>query len=514
MKGQETISYWETQTSLKNFPRLNKNLVADVCIVGAGISGLTAAYLLSKQNKSVIVLDDGPVGGGQTVRTTGHLTNALDDRYFNLAKYFGETNTKLISESHRAAIELIASLVKTHEIDCDFEYVDAYLFVPPRGSTKILEKELKAARKAGMKDVHFVDRCPFESYDTGRSLRFPGQAQFSPLPYLNKLCDLIRKQKGKIFCNSHVHEIHESNNKYNIRTDQNHSVHAKSVILATNTYTTSRLFPHTKQAPYRTYVIAGEIPRGSVTKAIYYDTLDPYHYIRISSLNKQHDLLIIGGEDHRTAEKKEISTLYEKLEKWSRHRFPMLGKIKYYWSGQVIEPVDSLAFIGRMKKGAEKYIITGDSGNGLTHGTLGAILISDLILGRRNPWEKIYNPHRISLINTPDFIKENANSFWQYRDWATKGNVDSEKKITINSGAIIRKGLKKYACYRNSQGKIQKFSAVCPHLGAILRWNNSEHCWECPAHGSRYNTDGEILQGPANSHLRSEKENDEKGKTR
>ncbi len=501
MTGRETRSFWQAERELKIYPALANDLEVDVCIIGAGISGLTSAYLLSKENKSVVVLDDGPIGGGQTIRTTGHLTNALDDRYYHLENYFGKKNTQLIAQSHRAAIDLIETIVKKHQIACEFEHVKAYLFAPPNESTDILEKELKAAHNAGLKDVSFVDRSPLQSFDTGLTLCFPHQAQFSPLPYLEKLCELIKEQGGKIYCKTHAKEVVRKKPGYHVSTDQKHSVVAKHVIYAANTVTGSRLLPHMKQAPYRTYVIAGEIPRGSVVKAIYYDTPDPYHYIRICHINADKDLLIVGGEDHRTAEKRDIASVYEKLKVWTLDRFPMLKEIKYHWSGQVIEPVDSLAFIGRLKKGEERYLITGDSGNGLTYGTLGAILIGDLIMGRPNDWEEIYDPHRITLKTAGDFIQENSNTFWQYRDWVKTGDVKSEKEIMPNCGAIICEGLKKIACYKDSEGKLHKVSAVCPHLGALVRWNESEHCWECPAHGSRFTTDGRVIQGPTNHNL-------------
>lgn len=502
MSGHETRSFWQTERELKVYPSLSRDQEVDVCIIGAGISGLTTAYLLTKENKSVVVLDDGPIGGGQTVRTTAHLSNALDDRYYHLENCFGKKNTKLIAESHQAAIDFIESLVIQYQIDCEFERVKAYLFVPPDESTSVLEKELKASHNAGLKDVSFVARCPIHSFDTGLSLCFPHQAQFSPLPYLEKLCELIKAQGGKIYCKTHANDVVIKKTGYHIFTDQKHFVSAKHVIYAANAFTGSRLLPHMKQAPYRTYVIAGEIPHGSVGKALYYDTLDPYHYIRISPINAEKDLLIVGGEDHRTAEKQDIHSIYEKLEIWTRHRFPMLKEIKYCWSGQVIEPVDSIAFIGRLKKGEERYLITGDSGNGLTHGTLGAILLCDLIMGRANPWEKIYDPHRITLKTAGDFVQENCNSVWQYRDWVKAGDVESEKEIKRNSGAILCKGLKKMACYRDSEGKLHRVSAICPHLGALVRWNESEHCWECPAHGSRFTTDGKVIQGPTNHNLK------------
>ncbi len=498
--NQETISFWQDKQNLRSFPALHKNLETDVCIIGAGIAGLSAAYNLTQNGKSVVVLDDGPIAGGQTVRTTGHLSNALDDRFFDLERCFGVKGAKLAAQSHGAAIGFIDQLVKKHRIKCDFKKLDVYLFVPPGESLTILDKELEAAHRAGLTGVKKIERAPIESFDTGPCLRFPNQAEFSPLPYIDKLCDLILEAEGSIFTSTHATQIEETEDQYLIKT-KGPSVIAKHVIIATNSPIWSPFLPHLKQAPYRTYVIAGNIPKGYLTRALYYDTPDPYHYIRVIASDEKYDLLMVGGEDHRTAEKKDTQSCFDQLEQWTRERFPLLKKISCRWSGQVMEPIDGLAFIGRVKRKSEIYMVTGDSGNGLTHGTIAGILLNDLILKRKNPWEKLYNPHRKTLAATKDFIKENLNSFYQYRDWITPGDKKSSAHLPKNSGAIIRKGLKKCAVYRDKEGKLHEMSAVCPHLKAEVRWNPSEHCWECPAHGSRFSATGKVIQGPANGNL-------------
>jgi glycine/D-amino acid oxidase-like deaminating enzyme len=499
-KGKETISFWQDQQILRSFPSLTKDLETDICIIGAGISGLSVAYNLSLSGKRVIVLDDGAIAGGQTVRTTGHLSNALDERFFDLEKYFGVSGSKLAAHSHSAAIAFIGALVKKHHIKCHFEKLDAYLFVPPGDSLGILDKELAAAHRAGLNFVEKVDRAPIDSFNTGPCLLFPNQAQFSPLPYIDKLCDLIIEAGGGIFTSVHADKIEKKEKQYLV-TLQDLSILAKHVVIATNSPICSPFLPHLKQAPYRTYVIAFKVLKGSITHALYYDTSDPYHYIRLTQYDETHDLLIIGGEDHRTGEKKDTKACFEQLEKWARERFPLLGKVAYHWSGQVIEPIDGLAFIGRVKRNTEIYMVTGTSGNGLTYGTIAGLLLNDLILKRKNPWEKLYDPHRKTLSAAKRFVEENLNTFCQYRDWFTAGDRTSDSHLPKNSGAIIRKGFKKYAAYRDHTGKLHKMSAICPHLKAEVRWNLSENCWECPAHGSRFSATGEVIQGPANCNL-------------
>jgi nitrite reductase/ring-hydroxylating ferredoxin subunit len=282
-------------------------------------------------------------------------------------------------------------------------------------------------------------------------------------------------------------------------------ISAAAIAVCTNTPVNDRFAIHTKQMPYRTYVIAIRVPNGSVTRALYWDTPDPYHYVRLmhgSDPDSGSDLLIVGGEDHKTGQEDDADARFANLEKWARERWPQAGAVEYRWSGQVMEPDDGMAFIGKNPLDEKNiYIATGDSGNGMTHGTIAGILLSDLILGQPNPWQKLYDPRRIRLKATGEWLKENVNTFAQYSDYATAGDVSSADQIEPGQGAIIRDGLTKVACYREPSGELRKFSAVCPHLGAILRWNSKEKTWDCPAHGSRFDCNGCVINGPANSNL-------------
>jgi nitrite reductase/ring-hydroxylating ferredoxin subunit len=271
---------------------------------------------------------------------------------------------------------------------------------------------------------------------------------------------------------------------------------------------------HTKQSAYQTYVIGARIPSGSVTRALYWDTPDPYHYIRIETVGQGagvYDVLIVGGEDHKTGQEDDANKRFGALERWTRHRFPMVEEIVYRWSGEVLEPVDGLAFIGPNPLDEKNvFIATGDSGNGMTHGTIAGILLTDLIVGRKNPWEEIYKPSRIPLKALPQFAKENLNVAMQYTDLLVAGDVSSIDEIKPGAGAVLSRGLSKVAVYRDPQGKTHELSAVCRHLGCIVNWNTSENTWDCPCHGSRYDALGKVIQGPANRDLVEEKSNGER----
>lgn len=496
-------SVW-MEVEFPTFPILEENSEADVCVVGGGIAGLTCAYTLAKEGKSVIVVDRGAIAGGQTARTTGHLTWFLDDRYYNLEKFFGKRGARLVAESHAAAIDFIESVVKEEKIECDFARVDAYLFLEEGDTQKTLEKEIEAIRKAGM-DIAWAERAPFSStFDTGRCLHAKKQAEFHVLKYLKGLVKAITKNGGKIYSGVHVNHVKDGKTCV-VTTKEGFEIKAQSVIVATCSPINDRFMIHTKQAPYRTYVIGGAIPKGSVPKALYWDTGDPYHYIRIQKheSDPKLDWLLVGGEDHKTGQEKDIEAIYDRIEKWTRRRFKMFEKVEFRWSGQVFEPVDSLAFIGKNPEEKNVYIATGDSGNGLTHGTIAGMLIPDLIMKKSNPWRKLYEPSRKTLAAAPEFIHENANVAWQYRDWFTPGDKEKIEKLPADEGIILRKGLKKLAIYKDKKNQLHISSACCTHLGGCVRWNSCEKSWDCPCHGSRFDGSGKVITGPAYSDLPS-----------
>jgi glycine/D-amino acid oxidase-like deaminating enzyme/nitrite reductase/ring-hydroxylating ferredoxin subunit len=501
-----TVSLWRATAGELSASAMKSDARADVCIVGGGIAGLTTAYLLGREGRSVVVLDDGPVGGGNSERTTAHLSNAIDDRYTEMERLHGERGARIAAESHTAAIETIERIVREEGIDCDFERVDGYLFAPPRKSRKILEDELKAAHRSGLESVGRVPRAPLESFDTGSALRFPNQGQFHPMKYLNSLAELIRRDGGLIFTGgaAHAEEIH-GGSRARVTTSGGYTVTASDIVVATNSPINDRFEIHTKQAPYMTYVIGARIPRGYVEHALYWDTLDPYHYIRVQRAEEEkadYEILIVGGEDHKTGQEHDFNRRYNRLEKWARFRFPEMREVEFRWSGEVFETIDGLAFIGRNPQDDDNvYIATGDSGMGMTHGTIAGLLLTDLIMGRDNNWAEVYDPARKTASAIGEFAKENLNVAAQFTDYVTPGEVDGAGEVRAGEGALLRSGLSKIAVYRDEDGVIHKMSAVCRHLGCIVNWNSNEKTWDCPCHGSRYDATGRVINGPANSDL-------------
>jgi glycine/D-amino acid oxidase-like deaminating enzyme/nitrite reductase/ring-hydroxylating ferredoxin subunit len=504
----ENVSFWIDTTPIIAYEKPNHDVDTEVLVIGGGIAGLTTAYQLLLKGKRVVVVEDGFIGSGESGRTTAHVTNSLDDRYYFLENIFGKEESKLAAESHTAAINEIERIINSHSIDCSFRRVTGYLFLHPTDKEKSLDKEYAATQNAGLQTT-LLDAVPGLP-DSGkqRCLAFSNQAQFHILHYLQGLAKAIISLGGTIYTEAHAENITKEGAEVN-----GYNFSAQHIVVATNTPVNDIFTMHTKQHAYRTYVIGGKIPKGTLPYSLWWDTGDqeskwvsqPYHYVRLEYFDEDYDLLIAGGEDHKTgqADEEDISESerYERLEVWTRSLFPMLDEISYRWSGQVMEPVDSLAFMGKNPGDDNIYIITGDSGNGMTHATIGAMIVCDSITGIKNIWEDLYSPSRITLRTAGDFMKEAGNMASQYLDWIKGSDLDNVADLKAGEGGVLSSGLKKIAVFRDYDNSLKAYSAVCPHLGCIVKWNDDEKSFDCPCHGSRFDTDGTVINGPAQNDL-------------
>ena len=493
---ERTRSVWMDCEVAPNTPMLNRTETADTVIIGSGIAGLSTAYELASRGQSVVVLDRGAIGMGMTARTTAHLAPICDDGLQDLIKRRGLDLARGFLASHAAAVDRIETIQRDESIACDFRRVAGYLFPGRPEDESILDEEADAAKKL---DVTVSEQrgLPLGNLGAIRALRYEQQGAFHPLKYLRGLTEAIVRRKGRLYADTAVQEVEERDGRVTVKAANGFTVTAKAAVVATNSPINDRVALHTKEAPYRTYAMAFELPRGAIEDALYWDTLDPYHYVRLQPGTEQSDYLIVGGEDHKTGEADDFDERFAALDDWTRALVPDLGKETHRWSGQVMETIDYCGFIGRNPGNDNVYVATGDSGQGITHGVVASLLIGGLIMDGRSAWEEVYDPARKPARGLGTFISENITAVKNFAEYIAPGEVSSLDEVQPGHGAIVRQGLTKIAAFREENGRLILRSAACTHLGCQLHWNALERCWDCPCHGSHFSVEGAVLNGPA-----------------
>ena len=493
-------SLWMDVDVAPNARELEGDQSADSVIIGSGIAGISTAYELAIEGQKVIVIDRGPIAGGITARTSAHLAPLCDDLTSEMIKLRGEDISRAFYESQAAAVDRIEEIQNEADIACDFRRLDGYLFQARNTVNQIIDDELDAVRKVGAPVDRLVGVEALAGCEKQHALRYPRQATFHPLKYLKGVAASIETRGGVFYAGSIVREIREQGGSVLVKSDRG-NITAKAAVVATNSPINDRFVLHTKMAPYRTYAIALEIRRGTLPDALYWDTLDPYHYVRLQPGEDRTDYVIVGGADHKSGQADDADIRFEALEAWARNLIPKLGSVTHRWSGQVLDTIDYAAFIGRNPGNENVFVHTGDSGQGMTHGVAGGRINSAMILGRPAKWTEVYEPSRKTPAGIGNFLKENATAVTNFSEYLAPGELSSLDDLRPGHGAIIRQGLSKVAAYLDERGNLYTRSAACTHIGCHLHWNSFETCWDCPCHGSHFAVDGTALNAPAISSL-------------
>jgi glycine/D-amino acid oxidase-like deaminating enzyme/nitrite reductase/ring-hydroxylating ferredoxin subunit len=492
-------SVWFANTNPTSFPTLDRDLVVDVAIVGGGITGVTAALLLARQGQQVALIEKDRLGHGESGATSAHLTQALDTRYRQIMLMHGIDTARLVAEAQRSAIDRIARIASELRIDCDFARVPGWLYTESEEDVATVEEELEFAHSAAL-DVR-LDRHPPLPFAVKSAVCFRNQARFHPLKYLFALADRVSALGAHLFEGAHVVEVTDGD-PCEVTTERA-TVRARHVLLATDVPLNDESLFQTKLKPQRSYLIAVRVPRAQAVDGLFWDSEEPYHYTR-SFAGPDGRLLIIGGKDHRvgTGDQAPLDAV-EALEAYARERFDV-EEVVGRWSGQIIEPLDGLAYIGPRSSGSRVHVATGYSGNGLTQGTLAAMILSDLVLDRANPFAIVYDPGRTTTAAAMDYIRRNSVVAVNWiRDHLTTldANAHSLEEVPAGGGRIVAIGGEKYAVARDGDGTMHCLSPVCTHMGCDVAWNDFEKTWDCPCHGSRFDLEGHAVHGPATTRL-------------
>jgi glycine/D-amino acid oxidase-like deaminating enzyme/nitrite reductase/ring-hydroxylating ferredoxin subunit len=495
----DTTSHWHKTVPLPRFPALDREITVDVVVVGAGLTGITAAYLLKQEGLTVALVERERCAGVDTGHTTAHLTAVTDVRLHQLARRFGPTVARAVWDAGTTAIDRVASLVQAEDIDCGFKRLPGYLHAATPGEDITeFQRDIEAAHELGI-SAEFQSAIPLFLVP---GIIFPRQAIFHPLAYLGRLLRTIPGDGSHVFEETDAHEIEKEPRRLRTKGGQ---IHFNHLILATHNplvgvanLIRATLF-QTKLSLYTSYAIGARLPRAEYPEASFWDTSDPYNYLRIEEAG-DHMYAIYGGEDHKTGQTADTVLPYDRLEGRLR-RFAPQAKVNARWSGQVIETNDGLPFIGEIAD--RQFIATGFSGNGLTFGTLAAMMATDQIMGRANAWRELFDPHRTKLRGgTWTYLKENKDfPLRLVRDRLAAPEGDSLRDLAPGEGKIVQLKKRKVAAYRDSRGRVTMCSAICTHLQCVVGWNTAEKTWDCPCHGSRFHPDGRVISGPAEEPL-------------
>ena len=499
-----TQSLWRATHQLPRSAPLTGNRETEVAVVGGGVSGLTAAVLLARAGRRVALVERDYIGSGETGNTTSHLTEAVDARYQTLRRDFGADQARLVAQSKRDAIDRIEAFVRESGGDCGFSRVPGFLYTEREKDLESLANELDAARQAGCA-VSWVDDVALP-FTTAGAVKWDNQAQVHATAYLAALMERAKALGVRIYEQTRAIDVDEGK-PCRVVTDHG-VIQARDVFVAAHVPFNNRVMLHTKIAAYRSYAIAADVTttpkHHAMGPGLFWDTDDPYHYTRLQQISGR-TYLIVGGEDHRTGEETETDACYDHLLEYAHLRFG-LTEAKYRWSGQIIEPVDGLPYIGLNTAARHVYVATGFSGNGITFGTLAGMIVSDLILDRPNPYAALYDATRVKpLASAYDYVTENA-PFPAHLVKDRLTTLSAERRpvesLRPGEGGVFATEEGKLAVCRDQNGALHSLSAVCTHLGCDVAWNQGEQTWDCPCHGSRFLPDGKVINGPAVSDLR------------
>ncbi|HEX4130580.1 MAG TPA: FAD-dependent oxidoreductase [Pirellulales bacterium] len=495
-----TKTAWQA-TRLPKFAPLKRNAEFDVVVVGGGITGLSAAFFLKQAGKKVCVVERNRLTSGDTGCTTAHLTYVTDSRLSELVKKFGDRATRLFWLAGETAINAIEAISANHAIDCEFQRIPGFLHAAWHGKkdeTATLEAEANKARELGF-DAQFVPRAPLANRP---AIRLSNQAKFHPLKYLAGLAKLVDGDGCRIVEETEVTGVEDDPlvvkcGKLAIECDD--VIVATHVPLMGKSGLASATILQAKLYPYSSYAVRAKAPAGSLPVASFWDTSNPYYYLRVDRAPK-FDYVIFGGADHKTGQAGNENDAFEDVVK-TLHEIVPSAVVDCRWSAQVIETNDGLPYIGTTTE--HQFIATGFAGNGITLGTTAGIMARDAVLGRANPWSELFAPQRTKAFGgTWRALKESIDyPFYYLKDRVAPAEGTSTRDLKPGEGKILRLGGERVAASRDSDGKVLQVSPYCTHMGCLVHWNQAEKTWDCPCHGSRFKPDGSVQAGPAEAPL-------------
>jgi glycine/D-amino acid oxidase-like deaminating enzyme/nitrite reductase/ring-hydroxylating ferredoxin subunit len=494
------ISLWLATTPETDFPQLKDGLSVDVAIIGGGISGITAALLLKERGAKVAVIEARRIVASVTGNTTAKVTSQHGLIYDHLVSQFGMEGAQAYADSQQAALEKIASLVEATGIDCDFTRTDAYVYTEEEDELERITAEVEAATKLSL-PASYVETTPLP-FEIKGAIRFANQARFHPRKYLLALARKITGDSSYIFEETRALDIDEAAETCRVTTDKG-VVEAGKVVICTHFPFYDHGMYFARMHPKRSYVLGCRLS-GKAPEGMFITSEAPFHSFRSNPLEEGGEIWMVGGENHKTGQGGDTRQRYRNLELWARERFPVEA-IEYRWSTQDNVTVDRVPYIGKASPGSERlFVATGFGGWGMTNSTVSAMILSDLVLETENAWSSLYDPNRFKPITSAkDLAVENVDVAKHFvGDRLSVKEEESIPDLMEGEGRIVELDDEKVALCKLEGGATHAVSATCTHMGCVVAWNGAEKSWDCPCHGSRFNYDGTVIQGPANKDLK------------
>ncbi|QHW34876.1 FAD-dependent oxidoreductase [Paenibacillus rhizovicinus] len=497
---QYPASYWKSsQPERASHPKLEQDIETEVVVVGAGIAGITTAYLLIQQGLRVVLVEAGEILNGTTAHTTAKITAQHDLIYDELIKSAGFEKALLYYQASAAAISFIKQTVEEHGISCGFAEQEAYVYTNDDTYVPKLENEAKAYEKLGISGA-YVDTIPL-SLPMLAAVQMSNQAQFHPLQYLSKLVDLFVEKGGEVYAHTTAVDVSPGDRPVVITSDGRKLI-CKHVVSCTHfPFYDGHGFYFSRMHADRSYVLGLEAEE-AYPGGMYLSAEDPKRSIRSAEMSNGTNLIIVGGQSHKTGQG--ICTIhhYEELQKFAENHFRM-KKISYRWSAQDLVTGDKIPFIGRITASSPNvYIATGFRKWGMTNATAAALLIKDLITENPSSYEELYAPSRaVSLKTIGSFISDNVDVAKHLISGKLEHVTRRPEQLENDEGAVVHVNGKRAGGYRDRDGRLYLVDTTCTHMGCEVEWNNGDRTWDCPCHGSRFSISGDVIEGPAEKPL-------------
>jgi glycine/D-amino acid oxidase-like deaminating enzyme/nitrite reductase/ring-hydroxylating ferredoxin subunit len=490
MTPRATDSLWIDKAPPTSYPSLESDLEVDVAVIGGGITGITTALFCKQEGVRVAVLEKGVVSGAATGMSTAKASALQESLLSQVRKIAGTDALQAYVRANVAALERMDALVREHAIDCSWERLPDYTYAGDESQVSTVDQIVEAGQEAGL-PVERVTDVPLP-FAVPAAVRLDGQAQFQPATYTRALAELVDGDGSAVYESTMVTGV-SPNAPYEVEVEGGVTVRARHVVVATQYPLLDRGVFFARLEATRSYIVAGRVKEEPAPDAMLITAGQPTRSVR-----RWGEWLLIGGEGHQTGASKADPERYEQLIEFGRRHYGITD-FPYRWSTQDGMPIDHVPYIGRYHPSAEGLWAAGGFQKwGMTNGTVAAMIISDLIAGRENPYAAHFDPNRARVRSAPKLAQLNLLAGLHFfGDRLKPADVSSSSDVPAGEARVVRSGLGKVGVYRDESGGLHAVSLRCTHLGCLTKWNDAERSWDCPCHGSRFDPDGKVLAGPA-----------------